>query len=79
MPLVAVVGSANLDYVIHADRAPEPGETILGTQLSQHAGGKGLNQAVAAAGVSRTALVGAIGNDNAGSGLRAVLARVDDA
>lgn len=46
---VVVVGSANTDLVCLVDRLPEPGETVLGGQFLQAAGGKGANQAVAAA------------------------------
>src|ERR671915_1124932 len=46
---VVVVGSINADFVVTADRLPEPGETVLGGRFSQHHGGKGANQAVAAA------------------------------
>ena len=72
---VCVVGSANLDLVATADRLPRPGETVLGAEFHQHPGGKGLNQAVAAArsGAS-VAFVGAIGVDEAATTLRAVLA-----
>jgi ribokinase len=72
---VCVVGSANLDLVAGAARIPMPGETVLGTSYAEHPGGKGLNQAVAAA-RSGAAVVfaGAVGSDAAGDRLRAVLA-----
>ncbi|MDJ0768725.1 MAG: ribokinase [Ilumatobacter sp.] len=74
---VCVVGSANLDLVATAPRLPSAGETVLGTAYAEHAGGKGLNQAVAAArSGARTAFVGALGRDAAGAELRSVL---DDA
>lgn len=63
---VAVVGSANLDIVVAVKRFPAPGETVLGGTLLETAGGKGLNQAVAAARVASTALVGCVGDDSAG-------------
>jgi ribokinase len=63
---VAVVGSANLDVVVSVDRFPSPGETVLGQRLEQVPGGKGLNQAVAAARHSPAAFVGCIGTDEAG-------------
>ena len=68
---VVVVGSLNLDLVVRLDRMPEPGETVFGRTVEQHAGGKGLNQAVAAArlGVPVT-LVGAVGSDASGVWLR---------
>ena len=70
---VVVVGSANLDLVVQAQRAPEPGETVLGERLTEHPGGKGLNQAVAAARHAPTALVGVLGSDRAGEVLRSAL------
>ena len=70
---VAVVGSVNLDLVATTHRLPAPGETVSGTSYAEHAGGKGLNQAVAAArsGAS-VALIGAVGTDDAGRRLRAL-------
>lgn len=78
---VCVVGSANLDLVATAERLPRPGETVLGTGYAEHVGGKGVNQAVAAArSGARTAFVGAVGDDPAGRLLRATLAAdgIDD-
>jgi len=49
MARVVVVGSANMDMVVRAPRIPRPGETIVGTQFVMVPGGKGANQAVAAA------------------------------
>lgn len=64
---VCVVGSANLDIVATSPRLPAPGETVLGTSYAEHAGGKGLNQAVAAARAgARTTFVAAVGDDDAG-------------
>jgi ribokinase len=73
---VCVVGSANLDLVATVDRLPLPGETVLGTTFAEHPGGKGLNQAVAAAraGGAGVAFVGAVGRDGAADILRGVLA-----
>ncbi len=48
-PRVVIVGSANTDMVVRASRLPKPGETVLGGDFSQAPGGKGANQAVAAA------------------------------
>ncbi len=48
-PAVLVIGSSNTDLIIKAARIPKPGETILGGEYAQAAGGKGANQAVAAA------------------------------
>lgn len=71
---VCVVGSANLDLVATTDRLPRPGETVLGASYAEHAGGKGLNQAVAAARAgATTTFVCAIGDDSAGRQLVAVM------
>lgn len=70
---VVVVGSINLDLVATARRLPGPGETVLGDRYAEHPGGKGLNQAVAAARAgARVALVAAVGLDAAGDRLLAV-------
>lgn len=63
--MILVAGSANLDFVVHADRIPAPGETVLGHSLATHPGGKGANQAVAAAraGGARTQMLLALGKD----------------
>ncbi|MFE2940660.1 ribokinase [Streptomyces sp. NPDC059255] len=59
-----VVGSANADLVIGVERRPGPGETVLGSDLSVHPGGKGANQAAAAARLgARTALLARVGDD----------------
>jgi ribokinase len=72
---VCVMGSANLDLVARAQRLPGPGETVMGTDFAEHPGGKGLNQAVAAARAGASvAFVGAVGHDNAGDVLAAVMA-----
>ena len=71
---VVVVGSANLDLVATLDHLPSPGETLLALDYAEHAGGKGLNQAVACARMgARTAFVGCVGRDDAGAFLRNVL------
>jgi ribokinase len=70
---VAVVGSVNLDLVASTPRLPGPGETVIGTAYAEHAGGKGLNQAVAAArSGARVAFVGAVGDDEPGRRLQAL-------
>lgn len=71
---VLVVGSANLDLVATVEHLPAPGETVIGSDYAEHAGGKGLNQAVAArrAG-ARTAFLGCLGNDAAGDSLHQLL------
>ncbi|MEU2352341.1 ribokinase [Streptomyces misionensis] len=62
-----VVGSANADLVIGVERRPGAGETVLGGDLSVHPGGKGANQAVAAARLgARTALLARVGDDGHG-------------
>jgi ribokinase len=72
---VCVVGSANLDHVATVERLPGPGETVPGSSYAEYAGGKGLNQAVAAARAGASvAFVGAVGADNAGTVLVQVLA-----
>jgi ribokinase len=72
---VCVVGSANLDLVATVDRLPGAGETVSGSSFAEYPGGKGLNQAVAAARAGATvAFVGALGSDSAASTLLQVLA-----
>ncbi len=67
---IAVVGSCNLDLVVGVDRVPVVGETVLGGDLQQVPGGKGANQAVAAARLGRSvAMVGRVGDDAAGDTL----------
>lgn len=73
VPVVAVVGSANVDVVLPVDRFPAAGETVLGAPMEQVAGGKGLNQAIGAARVTRTAFVARIGNDDAAAVLLTAL------
>ena len=78
---IVVVGSLNCDYTIRAPRLPSPGETVVGDALAIGPGGKGGNQAVAAARLgARVAMVGSIGSDPGGEMLRASLraAGVDD-
>ncbi len=71
---VCVVGSANLDLVAVTSRLPAPGETVLGSDYAEYAGGKGLNQAIAAARAGASvAFVGAVGDDVAGSRLLDVM------
>jgi ribokinase len=72
---VCVVGSVNMDLVVRAQRIPQPGETVLGGEHRSFPGGKGANQAVAAARMgSRVAFIGAIGDDAHGALLREALA-----
>lgn len=71
---VIVVGSVNVDLVVTVERLPGPGETVTGGRFARHHGGKGGNQAVAAARLgAETALVGAVGGDAFGSEARAAL------
>ncbi|MFI8939875.1 ribokinase [Streptomyces syringium] len=61
---VLVIGSANADLTVRVDRRPGAGETVHGTDLVESAGGKGANQAAAAARLgARTALLARIGDD----------------
>jgi ribokinase len=62
------VGSINTDLVMRGPRLPRPGETVIGGEFYQAAGGKGANQAVAAAraALDRVAFVGAVGDDGLG-------------
>ncbi|MFJ2543996.1 ribokinase [Microbacterium sp. NPDC087589] len=70
MSRVIVLGSLNEDLVVEVDRAAAPGETILARSLSRHPGGKGANQAVAAARAgANVRMRGAIGADDAGARL----------
>jgi ribokinase len=72
---VVVVGSVNVDLVVVAPRLPGPGETVTGGDVARHHGGKGGNQAVAAARLgARVAFVGAVGEDDFGAAARAALA-----
>ena len=71
---VVVVGSCNLDLVSTTTHLPLPGETLRTIAYAEHAGGKGLNQAVACARMgARTAFIGCVGNDSAGTMLRELL------
>lgn len=73
---VVVIGSANLDLVAQLQHLPKPGQTLLASGYAEHAGGKGLNQAVACARMgAKTAFVGCVGDDDAGRFLRSVLDR----
>jgi ribokinase len=73
--VIAVVGSINLDIVVEVERHPTPGETVLGGDRRDLPGGKGANQAVAAARLGATvAFVGRVGADDAGHRLRDGLA-----
>ncbi|NCG39068.1 MAG: ribokinase [Actinobacteria bacterium] len=71
---MAVVGSANLDLVVDVKQIPLVGETVMGGDLRRYPGGKGANQAVAAARLGRrVAMIGRLGDDEGGAILRAAL------
>jgi ribokinase len=73
-PLVVVIGSVNIDHVVVADAFPSPGQTILGRSTRTALGGKGANQAVAAASCgARTAMIARVGDDVEGDRARAGL------
>ncbi len=85
---VLVAGSLNMDLIVHVDRMPKEGETLLGSSLKTHIGGKGINQASASAlqGVE-TAMFGVVGNDDFGNeilksseklGIKSFISRSDD-
>lgn len=75
MGRVLVLGSINRDLVLAVDAHPRPGETVSGSDIAEFPGGKGANQAVAAARAgASTLLVGATGHDGFGASMRAFLA-----
>ncbi len=82
MSAIVVLGSANMDLVTRQPRLPRPGETMFGSDFSTVPGGKGLNQAVAAARAGAdVGFVGAVGRDAFGTQLRELAVRegIDDA
>lgn len=73
-PEVTVIGSVNVDLIVRVERLPEPGTTVTGGVFERQSGGKGANQAVAAARAgARVHFIGAIGDDEIGRSARAVL------
>lgn len=67
---VLVVGSINQDFLLKVEHRPQPGETVTGAELSQHNGGKGANQAAAAALLGASvAMLGRVGDDDLGGPL----------
>jgi ribokinase len=68
---VVVIGGANMDYLVHGSHLPRPGETIAGDSYDESPGGKGANQAVAAARLgARVVFIGRVGADRAGDRVR---------
>jgi ribokinase len=66
-PHIVVIGSSNTDFVVRAANIPSPGETVLGSSFFEAAGGKGANQAVAAARLgAAVTFVGRVGADQLG-------------
>ena len=64
-PRLTVVGSVNLDLVARCERLPRPGETLTAASFARHPGGKGANQAVAAARLgAEVTFVGSVGDDD---------------
>jgi ribokinase len=73
---VLVIGSLNVDLVVHAPRQPQPGETLTGDGFATDQGGKGANQAVAAARMGvPVAMIGRVGDDDNGRRMLAALQR----
>src|SRR5215469_18023541 len=78
MTTIVVIGSLNMDFVVAVDRLPAPGETVLGRDFQMIPGGKGANQACAAARLSADSvtvrMLGRVGYDVFADHLRASLA-----
>lgn len=75
-PRVTCLGALVVDLTFWAPRRPQPGETLLGTRFEEFLGGKGFNQAVAAARLGAdVAMIGAVGTDHYGERFLAALAR----
>lgn len=75
IPHIVVVGSINMDLVVRMARLPKPGETVHGDEFQTIPGGKGANQAVAAARLgARVTIIGRVGDDSFGESLRKTLA-----
>ncbi len=73
---LVVLGTINRDYTVFVERHPSPGETVLGRDFGAHIGGKGANQAAAAARAgAQPKLVSAVGDDDAGRALVEELTR----
>lgn len=71
---VCVLGSLNMDITTTMERMPEPGETVTGTDVHTYTGGKGGNQAVAAAKLgAQVTMIGCVGDDEGGRAYRKTL------
>lgn len=74
-PRICVVGSLNVDQVVRTARLPGAGETVIGGPVETHPGGKGANQAVAAARLgAAVSMIGCVGGDEHGHRMRSTLA-----
>ncbi|WP_028784206.1 ribokinase [Thalassobacillus devorans] len=74
-PKITVVGSINMDLTTTFDRMPQKGETLHGTSFATYPGGKGFNQAVAAARFgAEVSMIGAVGGDGFAQSLSLILA-----
>jgi ribokinase len=74
MTHIAVLGSTNMDLVVYVEKAPHRGETVTGRDFLTIPGGKGANQAIAAARAGATvSMIGAVGHDGFGTRLRSTL------
>lgn len=70
-PIVTVVGSINMDLTVSTEQVPNKGETVLGKEFATYPGGKGANQAVAAARLgAHVNMIGALGDDVFGKSLK---------
>ena len=69
--MIAVFGSLNMDFVVRVERLPSPGETVMGSDFVTLPGGKGANQAYAAAKLgAQVRMIGAVGTDEIGARLK---------
>ena len=73
---IVVLGGANMDYLVRGKKLPKPGETAMGNLFQEAPGGKGVNQAVAAARLgARATFIGRLGTDERG---KTILERLKD-